>query len=364
LRLKWAKMALFGPKIANFSEMADFHGTGHMPSERGSKCATFMLQTIYDDSPAFWSFFENRDFWTLLRPQNGPKWPFSGLKSRISPKWRIFTEPGICHPKEGQNVLLLCYRPYMMIPQHFGAFSKSRFFLDPITAPKWAKMALFGPKIANFSEMADFHGTGHMPSERGSKCATFMLQTIYDDSPAFWSFFENRDFWTLLRPQKWAKMALFGPKIANFSEMADFHGTGHIPSERGSKCATFMLQTIYDDSPAFWSFFENRDFWTLLRPKNGPKWPFLGLKSRISPKWRIFTEPGICHPKEGQNVLLLCYRPYMMIPQHFGAFSKNRFLDLFWPFPMGRGVLGYEKRTKSRISRAGARFFKFSKFPI
>ena len=64
----------------------------------------------------------------------------------------------------------------------------------------------------------------------------------------------------------WAQNGPFGPKFACFLKMADFHGTGPIPSDPGSKCATFMSQTIFDDSLSLLWFFplENIDFWLIV----------------------------------------------------------------------------------------------------
>ena len=107
----------------------------------------------------------------------------------------------------------------------------------------WAQIGRSGPKIANFSNTTDFHGTGQIPLERGSKCATFMSTNIFDETPAFSRFFKNRDFLTLCRTQN----GLLGPKIAIFSNTMDLHGTGHIPLKRGSKCATFMSPNIFHD---------------------------------------------------------------------------------------------------------------------
>ena len=54
----------------------------------------------------------------------------------------------------------------------------------------------------------------------------------------------------------------------------------------------------------------------------GPKMAHLDQKSRFSRIPQIFTERGIYHWKEGQNALLVCPRPFSMIPQHFRDFSK------------------------------------------
>ena len=62
--------------------------------------------------------------------------------------------------------------------------------------PKWPQNGHFWPKIANFSKLADFRGTGHIPPNLGFYGGYFMSTSILDDSPPFSRFLGKSDFLT------------------------------------------------------------------------------------------------------------------------------------------------------------------------